>query len=343
MTRRETVCTRCGRVVRDQSPVCTHCAEELERALGDVAAVTVRLARRPGHRDEATSQWRVDPVPREQALGLPSVPWERPRGHRRELAAELATSHARQSRSGRAGGGSRPAERPVPWDDRASVAAAALRNALVTWARLVAEESGDVLDVRDDLGDIAAWLLPRVEWLRHHPDGASAVEDICTAVEYVETVVDRAPDYWYAGPCSHEHPTEDGTLICPEQLYVAPGARQVDCPRCGASWTVEERRKWLLAAAHDALAHAAWAARAITWLGEPIDETRIRQWKRRGRIQVRDVDVAGRPLYRIGDIIDLLLKDACDAAARETRPRDTPAESPDEGADCATVTVNCSG
>lgn len=130
--------------------------------------------------------------------------------------------------------------------------------------------------------------------------------------------VDRPADRWYAGPCTAGLRAMEAAWFCGAELYAVPGRDTVTCRECDWTYPVEERRAWLLAAAEDRLENAATIARAVLVLGQ-ADGTetqlasRIRQWARRRRITVRSTrTIEGKlqPLYRVGDVLDLLAEDA---------------------------------
>lgn len=218
------------------------------------------------------------------------------------LAWDLALATARQtaltSRSG-----SRPATTPVPYDARASRAADELQAVLTRWARTVATETGDQPPGRT-LTAAAAYLRRRVGWLRHHPDGALAHEQISDAVRQARRVCDRPADRLYAGRCD-----------CGTDLYARLDAAYVVCRdpahgEEGVAWPVEERRRWLLASAEDVLATTTEISRALTRYARPVTPAAIRGYAARGRLVMKGERVEnGRrvPLYRLGDVMRLVI------------------------------------
>lgn len=131
--------------------------------------------------------------------------------------------------------------------------------------------------------------------------------------------MDRAPDLLYVGPCLAEVGTVDVPRECGADMYVEIDAPVVTCPACRLEYDVAERRDWLLLEAKDVLAHAEWIGRAVTALGVPVSPSMIRGWKARGRLIVRGVDREDRPLYRVGDVIDV----AAQVEAEQERKRGT--------------------
>lgn len=291
----------CGRPVPDNAYICPRCAEHLERALGDVTAVVDEFNPPRYPDDDSVPEYLRGKVhmPRDTFGRQPSTVWDAPTAERGNLPRELETTRYRQATTGRNGG--KAAETPVPWDQRAREAAWVLENAISTWARVIEEERGKDLPEDTSTASLARWMLGSVEWLRHHQAGAEALDEITSAVANAAHAVDIRPERWYAGPCD----------TCGTDLYGKPASAHVICPNdeCGQVYDVKQRREQLLAAAEDRLANAALISRAVTSLGEPVKADRIRQWASRGRIVAHSVDLKGRPLYRIGDVLDLVAED----------------------------------
>ena len=145
----------------------------------------------------------------------------------------------------------------------------------------------------------AKFISEYVWWLRHRPEAPEAFKDLTLADRDLERVIDRPAPMKYAGPCN----------ICRKDLYVREGAAQVECRPCGMVYDMAQRREWLLEAAEDRLERAAHIARAVTYLGSPISADRIRVWAMRKRLFPHAIDGMGRPLYRVGDVLDLLAQD----------------------------------
>lgn len=166
-----------------------------------------------------------------------------------DLAAELDVTLARQARFGERNGG-RSADKPLPYDVRASEAGWVLRNTLTGWARVIIEEmaipgpgrpipapngaNGYPRQGADiPTAQIATWLAGHVSALRTHPAAGEAAEEIHGAVDQARRAVDapanraRIP----IGPC----PEDD----CPGSI-VAYIPHQADRPArmdCGQGHT----------------------------------------------------------------------------------------------------------
>jgi hypothetical protein len=230
------------------------------------------------------------------ARALGEVPW---------LSDELETTITRQ-RALPTEGGSRSTETPLPWHEAAADARRTLHGLLGTWVRFCDEEHVRHSSPRlglpaDRLPDMSRWLLWRVDGLALRDIGLEAVDEITDAVAGCHRLIDRRPDRWYAGPCVTEG--------CGADLYAQRREGAVRCRSCGEVYDVATRRTWLLGEAEDRLAPAHDIARAVSWLGaQPLTADRVRKWAERGRIVAHGHD-GTRPLYRIGDAIDLLAAD----------------------------------
>lgn len=210
---------------------------------------------------------------------------------------------------------------PLPCDLRATEATQALRGELIGWVRVLLdgvppaagplcevcehESCGRIAYTRepaDHLPDITRWLLKRFDRLVMHPAAEEAVDGIVSTVRATIRLIDRPPVLWFAGPCT--------AAGCTADLYAKTDAPRVQCRKCGTSYDVVARRQWLLDAIEDALFHAAGAAHVLTCLGWPCSGERIRQWAHRGRLAPHGVDGQGRPVYRVGDVRELLVEAA---------------------------------
>lgn len=237
---------------------------------------------------------------------LTETPW---------LLASLDTAISRQVRM-TSGGGPTTAETPVLFNVRASEVKAELMNDLTTTARIIADVNG--WEGPASLRVVPAWLLYRLSAIRLHPLGGQFVDAMRMHHAAGIWAIDRPAEKWFAGVCSMETPTG----ICPRDLYASTSTGDIECPSCGYRHDVDARREVLLKYAEDVLATATEAARAITvWSdyerGENRLVKRIGMWEERGRIERRGIIPMGgkdRPLYRIGDILDLLGVDMVEKA-----------------------------
>lgn len=238
---------------------------------------------------------------------------ERELGDIPALLAEIDNARLRQARTGGRSAGGRPGTRSgydqLP-DSRPTQSLDRLRNELVGWARILVEEGGHSWP-RDTVASVARFVQAGLPWLRRHEGAAEAVTGLTAAVAGLRHSIDRQADRIYAGPCNA--PLEDGS-VCQQHLTTTRGAREIHCdPRrggCDAKYDPSEQSAWLLAAAEDQLAPAFVLAQAVTRLGQTVPAGTIRQWALRGRLLEHGLDLDGHPLYRVGDVLDLIAAEA---------------------------------
>lgn len=276
----ERVVCGCGKPVRDNAQLCHACTERLRRDLGEV----------------------------------------------RGLADEIETTQYGQSRmGGQPIGGGHSADRPLPFDDRPVLAARALREVCRRWTTLVVEQRG-VGQPRDFLIDYGPFLLSHVDWLRHREEAPVLHAELVDAIGRVRGSIDRRAERLYAGPCGsvdYDEVTglpDPACVPCPADLYGRPTAKTVRCDVCGTCHDTADRREWLLEAARDQLAHPSLLSKALSNLMRPVPEKTITSWKDRGQLVAHGVDLHGRKLYRVGDVMDLMVASAERQAALAAKP-----------------------
>ncbi|HEY6107633.1 MAG TPA: hypothetical protein VIV56_01900 [Gemmatimonadales bacterium] len=222
------------------------------------------------------------------------------------LVGELDTTIARLDHIGE--GGESSAETPLPFDWDASDAAWAIHNTLTTWARHVSEQRGILITGTRTIA-VAAWLARHTAWLRVRPEAQEAFDELHSAARLLWRTVDTHVERWYAGKCGLEVPDEwSQPAECEGDLYVFPGAEWVTCPECGASFSAEDRKAELLDQVRDHLTNAETIARALSTWGWQVTSAQVRGYAFRGRLLPHAKDERDRPLYRIGDVIDLLVQ-----------------------------------
>jgi hypothetical protein len=264
----------CSRPIHDTATVCPHCGYLLDAALSEVVA----------YRGLA---YDLDVALSKQA----------------RMGSSSTAAPAPAEPQAKGAGTLRPT--PLPYHRGASQAAGELKATLVTWARVIAGDTGALLVDRDDtIGGLGRWLRPRVGWLRYHEAGQEAVDGICDAVAAVRRVVDRPAEMLYAGPCE-----------CGADLYARLDAEYVIC-RADAHedgplvvGSVAERRRWLLRSAEDVLATTTEISRALTRYAQPVTPSAIRGYVARKRLFVKGERTEnGRavPLYRLGDVLAIV-------------------------------------
>lgn len=225
------------------------------------------------------------------------------------LMRELDTTIARLDQLG--DGGASSAETPLFFDWDASDAAWAIRNTLTSWTRHICETRGITATSTTNSG-LAAWLAKQTGWLRMRPEAEEAFDELHNTTRHLRRTIDTHVERWYAGRCGVPLLDDDGD--CTADLYALPGAAWVTCPECGASFDAEDRKAELLDEVRDTLQNAETIARALSIWGWPTTSAQIRGYAFRGRIVPHGQD-GKRPLYRIGDVIEVLM-----TAARQRQP-----------------------
>lgn len=209
----------------------------------------------------------------------------------------------------------RQAETALPYHEAASILAAELRNTITTWARLLLDDHPHLELADPSTAGVAGWLSRLPALLAMLPAAGEMVDEITHATKRVRSMVDRAPDKVFVGPCGAEATNDaDEVVVCVQDLYGTPTKEQVRCPTCGVTWDMAERREWLLRVVYDQLATTQEIVRAMpNLLGEGfrVASGTIRSWVTRGKLNQHDPhphDERERPRYRIGDVIDLVVK-----------------------------------
>jgi hypothetical protein len=229
-----------------------------------------------------------------------------------ELVEELEVTVTRQARINAEKHGGRSAERPLPWNEHAAIVASDLNTTLNAWAldtsRLGEDERDLLVDHHyTDTKAVAGWLARNIRTLRQHPEAGQAHDELTNAVREARRAVDRPLERVFAGPCGE--PDEDDRE-CREDLYAASGKATATCKACGARHDMAERREWMLSCIEDQVAYSGLLAGLVSNLGVQIGSSTIRRYASAGRIKVISVDAKRRPLYRIGDVLDVFLKRA---------------------------------
>lgn len=235
------------------------------------------------------------------------------------LLEEVDITITRQQAAGQHGTSTaRPAERPLPWNEKAAEALRALHSTLVGWVRFCDEEQVRSRDPRDglpedDTADLARWLMWRVDGLAFHELGHDAVDQIADAAAQCWRIV-----FWkrrnriYLGTCGKvaEHDGEPGDP-CPGEVYADEGSVYGVCEDTTEHiHSVTERQAELTRRLDDTLGTAAEIAGMTVYLGLDADrETvrkRINQWHTRARIRPAQHSPAGDPMFRYGEVRALL-------------------------------------
>jgi hypothetical protein len=244
------------------------------------------------------------------------------RTHTDQLATELATvpdlvddlqiTRTRQDRVTAEKHGGRSATKPLPWNEHAAQRAFELNATLNAWALDTSKLGEDERDLlaehhHSDTAAVARWIARNLRTLRQHQDAGQAYDELSNAIREARRAVDRPLERVFAGPCGVE---ADNGFICREDLYAAQGKTTAVCKGCGARHEMAQRREWMLSIIEDQVAYSGLLAGLVSNLGVQIGSSTIRRYAAAGRIKAISVDAKHRPLYRIGDVLDVFLKRA---------------------------------
>jgi hypothetical protein len=223
------------------------------------------------------------------------------------LNEELETTISKQ-RGLPTEGSAAGAEKSLPFNLAAAQVRDDLRNTLVGWVRICAEEGVRSSDPRDELPEdtlpeIARWLLWRVDGLAFHEAGYEACDEIAFAVRQAIKAIDRPAERQYVGPCA-----------CGRDLYRKPGAKMVRCRFCDAEYEAEVLTSELRARTIGMLVTAREGATLLSRLNLSTGQGTIDKWHERKRILERGHDEKGRRLYLFDELLTL---------AAQSAPRDS--------------------
>jgi len=244
--------------------------------------------------------------------------------------SELQRTETRQSNTSGPDGGkpTKRAEQPLPFDARAVVLAEQARNGLSSWIRHLCEQRGLTTPKLDRTAHMAVWLTAHVAAIAQDEAAADCYTAMVELRRALMRHVDNLGKRW-AGPCTamvdeYALSLDSGDQLrpvlvqtgtrrqCGADLRTRPGSPVIICAECGAEYDPIERAQWTLGQSRDHLDSAAFIAHALTDAGYPVKRNTITMWARREKLFAWREDDLGRPLYRVGDVLDLVL------AARRT-------------------------
>jgi hypothetical protein len=267
------------------------------------------------------------------------------------LPAALDVAH-RQARHGTSTGGSGKPGSALPIDLGATARLDGVRTALTTWARHVAEERGvTVAGDGEPILVAARWLADHCEWMRHREECAEFLGDVEACARIVRGIARGPADRVYLGPCGAER--KHGGLCaggvcfeddftdecdcwchrgevkdCDGDVYGLPDGDTGRCWTCGAKVDQDERQKWLTAEVRQRAYRASELEHAYG-----LNSATVRKWAERGLIVAHGRDGQGRPLYLLGEVLDLAASEAARREqARQKRERRKAAQTAGMGA-----------
>lgn len=201
-------------------------------------------------------------------------------------------------------------ETPLPFNEKASDIKHLLCNAVMSWTRVFAEDNPHLLFNVATIEDAARWMAGFPNLLAGHVASVEMHADIGSLVYRARGSIDRPAQRVYLGECGGT--TENGR--CTAALFGYEGRAGARCGQCSAEWLVEARRRTMLVGIEDKVAHSGNLAALIKANGVPLASSTIRNYARRGKIVSVGIDARKRPLYRVGDVLDVLLSRIGEAA-----------------------------
>lgn len=255
------------------------------------------------------------PVP-DVAFGCPqcAVDLAQRLDHLAALIPDIGVTVAKQDRI--TAGGARPsgAEEPLLFNPAAAERGRAIQGELVTWARLVHEETGRYL-VGETGSALCRYLGEAVDWARYRQQWPEFYGALRPLLGSTLGLIDRPADKVYLGPCRAVN-LETGKA-CWADVLAKPGAAFGRCRQCGTEHDVAKSQEWLLKSLRGALARPVEIAEVLRRFGDAkVGYSTIAAYAARGLIIPRGQDGHGRDLFRIGEVLDLHVRLA------KRRPRD---------------------
>jgi hypothetical protein len=158
----------------------------------------------------------------------------------------------------------------------------------------------------DTIQAMAITLLRNIPRIRQREDAPDILATITAATRDAQRVIDRPPPRVYAGPCPHIH--DDGAP-CGTDLLAEPGRSIAYCRTCGEASVIAERQEAMRDALRGYLYTSTEMSKVLVGLGCPnVTSAVVRGLVYRRRIVSKGVDQSGHALYRVGDVLDLVLR-----------------------------------
>jgi hypothetical protein len=168
----------------------------------------------------------------------------------------------------------------------------------------------------DPIVKTATWLAGHVEWMRHRAEADEFLTAVEACMRLVRGLARGPAAQRYLGPCGARIETlsdETSVLVsreCDGDIYARVGALSGSCRTCGATASALERQAWLDGTVRTHAFRASEIAQAYR-----VNVNTIRSWAGRGLLVAHGHDGEGRPLFNVGEVLDLA---AADAARRAT-------------------------
>jgi hypothetical protein len=265
------------------------------------------------------------------------------------LPAALDVAH-RQARHGTSTGGHGKPGSTLPIDLWPTQALTEVKTHLTKWVDRIAIQRGTTRPWFNHHGHpiavAAHWLTPHLEWLRHQPahdpdqhgntwSTHQWLRDVEACARIVRGIARGPADRVYLGPCGAlvltPEPWEPGTPAsaeCDGDVYGLAGRDTGHCQTCGAVFNQGERRAWLDSEVRQRAYRASELEHAYG-----LNSATVRKWAERRLITAHGHDGQGRPLYLLGEVLDVAASEAARReAARVKRERRRTAVASEMGA-----------
>ncbi len=196
----------------------------------------------------------------------------------------------------------RSAETPLPFNERASETKAYLCNAVVGWTRLFAEDNQHLMFDVTTVEQAARWMASFPNLLAGQTAAAEMHDEIRRWVTSARRAIDRPAQRVFLGECGGEFQG----VRCDAPLFALDGNYEARCRVCSTEFRIVDRRRSMLNLLEDRLAHSGDLAALVRANGQPMASSTIRTYAQVGKIAAKGKDKRGRPLYRVGDVMDVI-------------------------------------
>lgn len=259
---------------------------------------------------------------------------------------ELDMAIARQVRVTSRDGGkpTKRFEQPLPYNESAADLLHRVRNELSVAIRGLCESRGIPAPRIERTPDMATWLVAHVDSIRQDDAAPEMVAWARSLRDAIRWQVDNLGTR-FAGPCravvrvlvvgGTETPSDDskaGESIsglpvrvtereCGAALRTRSGDSVIICRECKTRHDAADVLARVIRDNHEHMARPSELADLLTTAGWPVKADTIRKWGRRGKLYDWREDDLGRPMYRLGDVLDLVV----DTSARSQQMEGSPA------------------
>jgi hypothetical protein len=205
----------------------------------------------------------------------------------------------RQTQTGTGNGKRRSSDRPLIYDQTASIVRESVINTITTWIREL--DMGDAKHIGSSFRSWCRWLTDRMDRIRFHVAVNEMFDELTYAVADVRRTVDTPGQRVPYGNCE----------VCNRILYGAKDATEITCRYCEMAGIVsvlpvDRSHVGLWSQADDQLVTRRDALEALPFYGLEVKPETFRSWVKRDQlIRREDPKRPDRTLYRLGDVLEL--------------------------------------